>query len=126
MRKILEKCPSCEGELIITQLSCVRCSTTVTGRFRPTIFAKLSPENLRLVEAFVLSRGNIKEMERELGISYWTIRNQLNEIIEGLGGLQRPAEPADLKASRQEVLAQLEEGGITVQEAATLLAQLRD
>jgi hypothetical protein len=65
-------------------------------------------------------------MERELGISYWTIRNQLNEIIEGLGGLQRPAEPADLKASRQEVLAQLEEGGITVQEAATLLAQLRD
>jgi hypothetical protein len=125
MRKILEKCPSCEGTLIVTQLSCTKCETVVRGRFRPTIFARLSPEKLRLVEAFVLSRGNIKEMERELGVSYWTIRNQLNEIIEELGGISRPADPADLKLSRQEVLAQLEEGAITVQEAARLLAQLR-
>jgi hypothetical protein len=126
MRKILERCPSCEGDLIVTQMSCTRCETVVGGRFQPTIFAKLSPENLRFVEAFVLSKGNIKEMERELGISYWTIRNQLNEIIETLGGITPPADPGDLKASRQEVLAQLESGNITVQEAASLLAQLRD
>jgi hypothetical protein len=126
MRKILEKCPSCEGDLIISQLSCTRCETVIAGRFQPTIFARLSSEKLRLVEAFVLSKGNIKEMERELGISYWTIRNQLNEIIAELGGLTTPPDPNDLKASRQEVLAQLENGTITVQEAAALLAQLRD
>lgn len=126
MRKILEKCPSCEGSLIVTQMSCVRCETVVAGRFQPTIFAKLSPDKLRFVEAFVLSKGNIKEMERDLGISYWTIRNQLNEIIEELGGINRPSDPNDLKASRQEVLAQLESGHITVQEAASLLAQLRE
>jgi hypothetical protein len=107
-------------------MNCTRCDTAVTGHFQPTIFDKLSLDNLRLVEAFVLSKGNIKEMERELGVSYWTIRNQLNEIIEELGGITAPPGPNDLKVSRQEVLAQLENGTITVQEAANLLAQLRD
>ena len=66
MRKVLEVCPSCESSIIVTEISCTQCPTTVKGHFRPTVFAQLSDENLRFVEIFVKNRGNIKDMEREL------------------------------------------------------------
>lgn len=119
MRKILEKCPACEGTLIVTELSCTQCDTTVGGRFRPTIFSTLSDENLRFLEVFVKNRGNVKEMERELGASYWTIRNKLNDVIAELG-FDAPEE-ADMP-ERRAILRQVDEGKLSVQDAAKLLA----
>src|SRR5829696_1747140 len=84
MRKVLEKCPSCNGEMVVSQLSCTQCDTIVLGRFRPDIFTRLAPEDLDFVVHFVKNKGNVKEMERELGISYWTIRNKLNDVVEQL------------------------------------------
>lgn len=125
MRKPLEQCPSCGGELIITQQSCTRCDTVVSGSFQPNIFSKLSPDNLKFLEIFVKNRGNVKEMERELGWSYWTIRNRLNEVIETLGFETQQIEPEERTWQRQEVLAQLDKGEISVDEAAKLLVELR-
>jgi hypothetical protein len=87
----------------------------------------LSPESLAFVEAFVKNRGNVKEMERELGLSYWTIRNQLNEVIAELG-FEATENEAELQASlrRQEILAQLDEGKIDVSQATELLAKSRE
>ena len=84
MRKILERCPSCGGELEVTRLNCTRCETIVLGRYEPCRFCKLSPESLQFLESFIKSRGNVKEMERELGTSYWRIRSQLNTLIQEL------------------------------------------
>lgn len=125
MRKPIEACPACGGSLIITQQTCVDCHTSIVGQFQPTIFSRLVTEDLAFVEAFVRNKGNVKEMERELGLSYWTIRNRLNDIIATLGFEARPdAPPADAKAERQAILTRLDAGEISVDEAAQLLKQL--
>lgn len=129
MRKLLEMCPACAGELIVTQQTCVRCSTSVVGEFKPTIFARLSPENLAFLELFIKNKGNVKEMEREIGESYWAIRNRINEIIEELGLEKKNVEPSeamvDIKEQRQTILNRLDQGDISVDEATEMLKQLR-
>lgn len=128
MRKLLESCPACSGELIVTQQSCVRCGTSIVGEFQPTIFSKLSPENLNFLELFIKNKGNVKEMEREMGESYWAIRNRINEIIELLGLEKKNVEPvglgSNIKEQRQRILHRLQQGEIDVNEAAHLLKQL--
>jgi hypothetical protein len=132
MRKILEKCPSCGGELEVTRLSCTNCETVITGRYKPCRFCKLSPESTNFLEAFVKSRGNVKEMERELGISYWVVRGQLNDLIKELGfeadspdEVPNEMNEAMIKAQRQEILNQIDRGEINAGEAAKLLSQLK-
>jgi hypothetical protein len=129
MRKILEKCPSCGGDLEVTRLSCTNCETVITGRYQPCRFCKLAPEHQTFLEAFVKSRGNVKEMERELGISYWTIRTQLNDLIKALGfEVDAPPEEeseGEVKQRRKEILEQLDRGEIDAGEATERLAQLR-
>lgn len=120
MAKILDHCPTCQSRMEITQLSCTNCETVVLGRFEPNRFSKLPPDSLAFLEAFVRSRGNVKEMARELGISYWTIRKQLDDLITELGLESRP-ESAPGKASRREILARLKAGEIDPDEAARLL-----
>ncbi|GIK55436.1 MAG: DUF2089 family protein [Chloroflexi bacterium] len=62
----------------------MQCGTSVIGEFQPTIFSRLSPENLAFLEVFIKNKGNVKEMERELGESYWAIRNVRQEMIHEL------------------------------------------
>lgn len=124
MRKPIEQCPACGSfEMVVTEQTCVDCGTAVRGQFRPNIFSRLAPENLAFVEAFVRNRGNVKEMERELGISYWAIRNQLNVVIEALGFGTAEAETAP-NEERRAVLARLELGEISAAEAAALLREM--
>lgn len=127
MRKLIEQCPACGGELIVTQQSCTRCETVVMGRFKPDIFSRLSAESLNFIIVFVKNRGNIKEMERELGLSYWTIRNRLNEVIAELGFETEAEDAAAIQTAnqRQEILARLERGELQVEDATALLEQLR-
>lgn len=125
MRGLIEKCPACSGELIVTQQTCISCGTMVSGQFRPNIFSKLSPENLKFLELFVKNRGNVKDMERELGWSYWTIRTRLNEMIEELGFESPKPDEQEIAHQRQEILGRLNQGELGVNEAAELLTQLR-
>jgi hypothetical protein len=136
MRNLIEKCPACGGELVVTQQNCTHCETVILGRFRPNIFSRLSPENLHFLELFVKNRGNVKDMEREMGGSYWAIRNRLNEIIAELGfdagddedeatEMPEGEEDPSLAEQRQEIINQLERGELTVSEAAAKLAQLK-
>ena len=125
MRKPIEACPACGGDLIVTQQTCVDCNTSIVGQFKPNIFSKLAPEHLAFVEVFVKNKGNIKEMERELGLSYWTIRNRLNDVITALGFEAKDDETEmGSRDRRQEILAQLQEGDISVAEATRLLHEL--
>jgi len=129
MRKIIESCPACRGDVAVTRISCTECDCEVTGHFQPTIFNRLSPESLAFVETFVRLRGNVKDMERELNIPYSAIRNRLDDVIGELGfvpGLLH-TEQKDVPAShvtRREVLRRLEAGEITAEVAAEQLAQV--
>lgn len=123
MRKVLEECPSCGGEVEVTKVSCTNCETEVTGRFAPCRFCSLAPEAAQFLELFVKNRGNVKEMERELEISYWTIRNRINDLITELGF--ESDEQDALADQRQDILAKVNRGELTAGEAAELLSSLR-
>ena len=122
MTTIPQKCPSCSAPLTVTQLTCTSCGTGVVGRFELSPFFHLSPESLQFLEAFIRNRGNVKEMERETGDSYWAIRRRLDEVIAEMG-FEAPAEPPGTNI-RQEILERLRQGEIDVQEATRLLSQL--
>ncbi len=78
-------CPICGGELAVTRLHCRSCATTLEGDFNVGRFARLSREQFALLESFLRSKGNLKEMERELGISYPTVRARVDALLRALG-----------------------------------------
>ncbi|MEM7134899.1 MAG: DUF2089 domain-containing protein [Chloroflexota bacterium] len=125
MRKVLEECPSCGGNIEVTRLSCTRCETEVTGRFDLCRFCKLPPESLQFLEVFIKNRGNVKEMERELGISYWTIRSRINEMVAELGFAVESGHEDDIAQQRREILEKVDRGELSAGEAAELLATLK-
>ena len=122
MATIPQKCPSCSAPLVVTQLTCSACGTGVVGRFELSPFFRLTAESLQFLEIFIHNRGNVKEMERETGESYWAIRRRLDEVIVEMGFAAQPeVTPTN---PRQEILERLSRGEIEVQEATRLLAQL--
>ena len=123
MTNLPSRCPSCDHEMIITQLSCTNCDTAVVGHYPLSAFARLSDESLTFLENFIRNRGNVKEMEREMGQSYWTIRNRLDKVIAEMGFDVQPEEDA-LAERRKEILAQLSAGEIEVEEATKQLSEL--
>lgn len=124
MPLIPQSCPSCSSPLVVTQLNCTACGTGVVGKFELSPFFRLSPDSLHFLEVFVRNRGNVKEVERETGESYWAIRRQLDEVITEMGFEEAPKED-DLSTQRQEILARLSRGEINVQEATKLLSQIK-
>lgn len=121
MANIPQKCPSCSAPLVVTQLGCTSCGTGVVGRFELSPFSRLSNESLKFLEIFVRNRGNVKEMEREMGESYWAIRRRLDEVIAEMGFDVVAPSPAN---QRQEILERLSRGEIEVDEATRLLTQM--
>ena len=123
MPLIPQSCPSCSSPLVVTRLNCTACGTGVVGKFELSPFFRISPESLRFLEVFVRNRGNVKEMERETGESYWAIRRKLDEVIVEMG--IEATKSDDVSTRRQEILAQLSRGEINVQEATRLLSELK-
>ena len=144
MRKLIERCPACGGELVVSRMDCHQCHTAIEGQFRASIFDRLSPESLAYAELFVRLKGNMKEMERELAVPYSTVRHRLDEVVRELGPPQgplvenpaprEPASPPNARpatesvthgapdtARRQHILDRLERGEISPDEAVTLL-----
>jgi hypothetical protein len=88
-------CPICSGELAVTRLHCRSCGTTLEGDFNVGRFARLPREQFALLESFLRSRGNLKEMERELGVSYPTVRARVDALLRALGLGEDEGAPAD-------------------------------
>jgi len=84
-RDVISTCPVCQHELTITRLQCRSCGTALEGEFGVGRFGRLEREQLAFLESFLRSRGNLKEMERELGISYPTVRGRLETLLRSLG-----------------------------------------
>lgn len=82
---VIATCPVCSDELTITRLHCRACGTALEGEFGVGRFGRLDREQMSLLESFLRSRGNLKEMERELGISYPTVRGRVDSLVRALG-----------------------------------------
>jgi len=140
-RDVIATCPVCQGELTVTRLHCRSCGTALEGEFGVGRFGRLEREQLTFLESFLRSRGNLKEMERELGISYPTVRSRLEVLLRalGLGDVSAapvldeeteavPEEPAhsdeDLAAERRTILERLSRHELSADEAAAAIRAL--
>src|ERR1043166_6032504 len=85
MRSLLLKCPSCAGDLAVSKLHCHSCDIAIEGDFALPALLRLNRAQLDFVEVFLKNRGIIREVERELGVSYPTVRARLDEVIEAIG-----------------------------------------
>lgn len=83
--EVIATCPVCSGELAVTRLHCRQCGTALEGDFTVGRFNRLSREQTTVLESFLRSRGNLREMERELGISYPTVRARVEALVRALG-----------------------------------------
>ena len=119
-------CPFCGGAVDVTAFACRDCDAAVEGRFAPNKLAALSSAQADFVLAFVRSRGNIKELERELGVSYPTVRARLDDVIRALGFkvAEDAAAAEEARARRADLLAAVEKGEMTAAEAADALKKL--
>ena len=143
---VIATCPVCTSELAVTRLRCGECGTTIEGEFGVGRFGRLTREQTQVLESFLRSRGNLRDMERELGISYPTVRNRVEQLVQALGFGPRdqadadgaaataaqaasdaPADantPDQLTAGRQAVLERLARHELTAEEAADAIRSL--
>ena len=78
------QCPACESPLRVGRMFCGECGTEVCGDFELPLLARLSEKEQQFILAFVNSSGSLKDMAKSMGISYPTVRNVLDDLIEKL------------------------------------------
>jgi hypothetical protein len=129
--EVIATCPVCEGDLSVTRLHCRSCGTSLEGDFSVGRFARLDRDQMAILESFLRSRGNLKDMERELGISYPTVRNRVDALVRALDLGDAPPAPAGGSAAaadgeaRQAILERLARGEISAEAAADAIRGLR-
>jgi hypothetical protein len=143
---VISTCPVCSSELTVTRLNCRSCGTTLEGEFSVGRFGRLTREQLLLLESFLRSRGNLRDMERELSISYPTVRSRVEALVRALGfGPRADSDEAaddaaaaaaaatgasagnptpDINAARQAILERLGRHEMTADEAAAAIRSL--
>lgn len=136
---VISTCPVCSGELAVTRLHCRSCGTTLEGDFSVGRFGRLSREQLALLESFLRSRGNLRDMERELGLSYPTVRSRVEALVRSLGfgprgdaddvtdstdATDAAADAEAILAGRQDILERLARHEINAEDAATAIRSL--
>jgi hypothetical protein len=119
MSKFVVRCPSCQGEVHATRLSCGGCGTQLEGEFELPALLRLEPEELAFVTDFVRSSGSLKEVARRIGSSYPTVRARLDEVITRIAQIDR-----DVERRRHKILTDLEHGRLTAKAAADALRKV--
>ena len=115
-------CPVCGDVLALTRLSCGACGTELSGGFEACEFCALTDDDRDLLRVFLASRGNMKELERHLGVSYPTARARYDALL-GRIGIERTAGPENDVADPSipdpdlEVLEAVARGEIDVDDA---------
>ena len=121
MYPLVGQCPICQDDLIVTRLHCRTCDTTLEGHFELGRLYQLAPEQLGFIETFIRCEGKITRVERELGISYPTVRSRLHDVIRALGYEVGEEEAPPDDKERREILGNLSAGRVTSEEAIRLL-----
>jgi hypothetical protein len=117
------QCPVCGDELHVTRLGCGSCGSELAGRFAACPYCALRELDRKILRTFLVSRGNMRELARDLGVSYPTARQRFAELLARLGleestdGSQGPTTDLD----REDVLRRLAAGELDLEEAAALL-----
>ena len=145
MRKLLSTCPVCDSALNVKELECGKCHTVIRSDFESCRFCRLSSEHLTFLEIFLKCEGNLSRVEKELNLSYPTVRNRLSAAVAALGlagdsttrddrqqetiadllvADEPTLNPAEMASRRKSLLDDLASGTISTEEAATELKRL--
>lgn len=118
------KDPISGGEFFVSELTCKASGVVLRGEFEVPRLARLDAEQTRFLETFLRCRGTISDVERELGISYPTVRSRLDALLEALELApirESKAQREKAAETKRAVLEQLESGEITADEAKARL-----
>ena len=133
MNRALSKCPVCDGNLLVTELTCPTCHTGVHGEFERCRFCGAPDEHARFVEVFLRNRGNLSNVGMEMGLSYPTVSRRLDAALRALGlrddsetraVVMQRRQTAD--ARRRSILDALDTGEIDAEEATRRLQEMGD
>ena len=123
INKLLGKCPVCGEKMIVKELYCNHCDTSVKGNFNLSKFDYLTEDEQKFVFVFIKNAGNITQIEKELNISYPTVKKYLDMIIKDLG---LNIISSDDKISKNDILTKLRNNEITFEQAEELLKEVRE
>ena len=113
-RSIPPCCPSCGATLVVVKLECSACGTEVSGKYDLCPTCRLEGESAQLLELFLDARGNLKQVQRLLGVSYPTVRQRMEEMFRQMEEPPRTADPMS-------VLRKVRRGELDVDAAERLL-----
>ncbi|MBN3490020.1 DUF2089 domain-containing protein [Acholeplasma equirhinis] len=147
LNPVITTCPVCEHDLHITHLECEHCNTKISGEFNFSKFNYLDQETLLFIELFVKNRGNIKAVEKEMNVSYPTVKRHLEEAIVALGYkvdeddedeeedivelkksklAEAQSRIAEAKAKKLEILDKIKGGQLKVEDAIEQIKKLKE
>jgi hypothetical protein len=115
-------CPVCGAQLAVIRLGCASCGSELAGVFRTCEFCALNDKEIDMLRVFLASRGNLREVEKHLGVSYPTARLRFAELLEKLG-LGEATEP-ETSLTRDQILSEVASGALSPAEAQELISQL--
>ena len=121
MTQMITTCPVCGDRLAVQRLRCRSCDTSIEGHFDTGRMGRLTTEQLAFVETFIRCEGKLNRMERELGMSYPTLRSRLTEAIRQMGFEVGPEEEGLSGEERHRILDELAQGKISSEQAMSLL-----
>lgn len=117
--RVLGRCPACGHATVVKRIACTHCHTAVEGEFTLSRFDLLSNQQLDFLQIFLKARGNIREVERAMGLSYPAVRARLDQVLKALNldaGVEESRE-----ARRLQVLDAVERGELSVEAAVEAL-----
>lgn len=114
--RILSRCPVCKAGMVISELTCESCGTSVRSRFLVPGICQLPEELYSFLMVFIKNRGIIREVEKELGVSYPTVRSRLDALVAALGFGEQT-----VSRDSGQVIDMLERGELTAEQAERLL-----
>lgn len=88
IKKIPVNCPSCDHLLQVVSLQCPNCDTTVNGQYQLPLLASLSADEQEFILSFFKESGKLNTMAKQLNVSYPTLRNRLDDLIEKVKKLE--------------------------------------
>lgn len=113
-KPIPPRCPSCTAALSIAKLTCTACATEITGQFDPCPVCRLTGEARQVFEHYLAARGNVRQVQHALGVSYPTARQRVDDMFNQLNRRTPLPEP-------MAILKKVRSGEIDLETAERLL-----
>ena len=124
-KQIIGKCPICDGNLIVSELTCTSCNTKINVEFNLSKFDNLSPDQQNFALIFIKNQGNIKLIEKEMNISYPTVKKNLSDLINSLG-FDEVSVYENNKMTKEEIMQAIKNKEMTLDEAYKLLKEIEN